>query len=431
MKIYDKLISKEEKIAVVGLGYVGLPIALEFAKKLDVIGFDINAERVNMMKQNVDPSNELTSSDFENCSITFTSNLQDLHNAKFFIIAVPTPIDKNKKPDINPLLSASKTVGKVLKKGDYVVYESTVYPGCTEEDCIPVLEELSLLTFKEDFKVGYSPERINPGDKVHTLSSIIKVTSGCDKESAEEIAKIYELVVTAGVHRASSIKVAEAAKIIENTQRDVNIALINELSVIFNRMDINTYEVLEAAGTKWNFLNFKPGLVGGHCIGVDPYYLTHKAKELGYHAQIINSGRAVNDSMGSYVGSIVAKKIIATGTPMKEARVLVMGATFKEDVSDIRNSKVVDVINELKSFSCNVEVIDPHADSNEILDEYGFELVDKISGVYNSIIVAVNHHEYSILKEDYFVSILSEKGLLVDLKGIFRNKIEQIDYWTL
>ena len=287
------------------------------------------------------------------------------------------------------------------------------------------------LTFKEDFKVGYSPERINPGDKVHTLSSIIKVSAGCDKESAEEIAKTYELVVTAGVHRASSIKVAEAAKIIENTQRDVNIALINELSVIFNRMDINTYEVLEAAGTKWNFLNFKPGLVGGHCIGVDPYYLTHKAKELGYHAQIINSGRAVNDSMGSYVGSTVAKKIIATGTPMKEARVLVMGATFKEDVSDIRNSKVVDVINELKSFSCNVEVIDPHADSNEILDEYGFELVDKISGVYNSVIVAVNHHEYSILKEDYFVSILSEKGLLVDLKGIFRNKIKQIDYWTL
>ena len=285
--------------------------------------------------------------------------------------------------------------------------------------------------FQDDFKVGYSPERINPGDKVHTLSSIIKVSAGCDKESAEEIAKTYELVVTAGVHRASSIKVAEAAKIIENTQRDVNIALINELSVIFNRMDINTYEVLEAAGTKWNFLNFKPGLVGGHCIGVDPYYLTHKAKELGYHAQIINSGRSVNDSMGSYVGRTVAKKVIAAGTPMKEARVLVMGATFKEDVSDIRNSKVVDVINELKSFSCNVEVVDPHADSNELWDEYGFKLVDKISGIYNSIIVAVNHHEYSILKEDYFKSILSDKGLLVDLKGIFRNKINQLDYWTL
>ena len=431
MKIYDKLISRDEKLAVVGLGYVGLPIALEFAKKLDVIGFDINVERVNLMKQNIDPSNELLASDFENCSITFTSNLKDLQEVKFFIIAVPTPIDKNKKPDINPLLSASKTVGKVLKNGDYVVYESTVYPGCTEEDCIPVLEELSGLTFKENFKVGYSPERINPGDKVHTLSSIIKVSAGCDKESADEIAKTYELVVEAGVHRASSIKVAEAAKIIENTQRDVNIALINELSVIFNRMDINTYEVLEAAGTKWNFLNFKPGLVGGHCIGVDPYYLTHKAKELGYHAQIINSGRAVNDSMGSYVGSTVAKKIIASGTPMKEARVLVMGATFKEDVSDIRNSKVVDVINELKSFSCNVEVVDPHAESKELWDEYGFKLVDKIIGVYNSVIVAVNHHEYSILNEDYFRLILSEKGLLVDLKGIFRNKIKEIDYWTL
>ena len=431
MKIYDKLISKDEKLAVVGLGYVGLPIALEFAKKLDVIGFDINVERVNLMKQNIDPSNELLASDFENCSITFTSNLKDLQEVKFFIIAVPTPIDKNKKPDINPLISASKTVGKVLKNGDYVVYESTVYPGCTEEDCIPVLEELSGLTFKENFKVGYSPERINPGDKVHTLSSIIKVSAGCDKESADEIAKTYELVVEAGVHRASSIKVAEAAKIIENTQRDVNIALINELSVIFNRMDINTYEVLEAAGTKWNFLNFKPGLVGGHCIGVDPYYLTHKAKELGYHAQIINSGRAVNDSMGSYVGSTVAKKIIASGTPMKEARVLVMGATFKEDVSDIRNSKVVDVINELKSFSCNVEVVDPHAESNELWDEYGFKLVDKIIGVYNSVIVAVNHHEYSILNEDYFRLILSEKGLLVDLKGIFRNKIKELDYWTL
>ena len=394
MKIYDKLISKDEKLAVVGLGYVGLPIALEFAKKLDVIGFDINVERVNLMKQNIDPSNELLASDFENCSITFTSNLKDLQEVKFFIIAVPTPIDKNKKPDINPLLSASKTVGKVLKNGDYVVYESTVYPGCTEEDCIPVLEELSGLTFKENFKVGYSPERINPGDKVHTLSSIIKVSAGCDKESADEIAKTYELVVEAGVHRASSIKVAEAAKIIENTQRDVNIALINELSVIFNRMDINTYEVLEAAG-------------------------------------IINSGRAVNDSMGSYVGSTVAKKIIASGTPMKEARVLVMGTTFKEDVSDIRNSKVVDVINELKSFSCNVEVVDPHAESNELWDEYGFKLVDKIIGVYNSVIVAVNHHEYSILNEDYFRSILSEKGLLVDLKGIFRNKIKEIDYWTL
>jgi len=431
MKIYDKLIKKEEKLAVVGLGYVGLPIALEFAKKLNVIGFDINPERIEMMKNNIDPSNELIESDFDGCSIDFTSDLQDLNAAKFFIIAVPTPIDKNKKPNIKPLISASTTVGKVLKKGDYVVFESTVYPGCTEDDCVPVLEELSGLKFKTDFKVGYSPERINPGDKVHTLSSIIKVSSGCDSLSAEEIAKTYELVVQAGVHRASSIKVAEAAKIIENTQRDVNIALINELSVIFNKMDINTYEVLEAAGTKWNFLNFNPGLVGGHCIGVDPYYLTHKAKELGYHAQIINSGRAVNDSMGAYVGRTVAKKIISSGTSMKDAKVLVMGATFKEDVSDIRNSKVVDVINELKSFSCHVDVIDPHADSKELMEEYEFSLVENLSSIYNAVIVAVNHYEYAILKEKYFTSILADNGILVDLKGIYRGEIQNLNYWTL
>jgi len=431
MEIFKKLVDKEDKLAVIGLGYVGLPIALEFAKKINVVGFDISAERVNLMQNNIDPSNELDSSDFENTNITFTNRLGDLSEIKFFIIAVPTPIDENKKPNIKPLLSASQTVGKVLKKGDYVVYESTVYPGCTEDDCIPVLEKFSGLTFKQDFKVGYSPERINPGDKIHTLSSIVKVSSGCDPESAEEIARTYELVVKAGVHRASSIKVAEAAKIIENTQRDVNIALINELSMIFNRMNINTYEVLEAAGTKWNFLKFQPGLVGGHCIGVDPYYLTHKAKGLGYHAQIINSGRAVNDSMGAYVGRTVAKKVIAAGTPMKEARVLVMGTTFKEDVSDIRNSKVVDVINELKSFSCNVEVVDPHADSDELLDEYSFTLVEFPTGKYNAIIVAVNHSEYTIMNEEDFKSMSSKNGLLVDIKGIYRGKIKELNYWTL
>ena len=431
MKIYDQLVNKEEKLAVIGLGYVGLPIALEFAKKIKVVGFDISSDRVEMMQNNIDPSDELEESDFKDCDIFFTSNLEDLKDVKFFIVAVPTPIDENKKPNINPLISASKTVGNVLKRGDYVVYESTVYPGCTEDDCIPVLEKLSGLKYKEDFKVGYSPERINPGDKVHTLSSIIKVSSGCDNESAEEIAKTYELVVSAGVHRASSIKVAEAAKIIENTQRDVNIALINELSIIFNKMNINTYEVLEAAGTKWNFLKFQPGLVGGHCIGVDPYYLTHKAKGLGYHAQIINSGRAVNDSMGAYVGRTVAKKVIAAGTSMQKARMLVMGATFKEDVSDIRNSKVVDVINELKSFSCNVEVVDPHADSDELYAEYGFKLVDNPTGKYHSIIVAVNHSEYTVLKESDYKSMLSEKGILVDLKGIYRNKIKELNYWTL
>ena len=430
-KIYDRLVNKEAKLAVIGLGYVGLPIALEFAKKIRVVGFDINADRVALMKQNIDPSNELVASDFEGCDISFTHELDDLKDVQFFIVAVPTPIDNSKKPNIKPLLGATQTVAKVLKKGDYVVYESTVYPGCTEEDCIPVLEEISGLNFIKDFKVGYSPERINPGDKVHTLANIIKVSSGCDQVSAEEIAKTYELVVEAGVHRASSIKVAEAAKIIENTQRDLNIALINELSMIFGKMNINTYDVLEAAGTKWNFLKFQPGLVGGHCIGVDPYYLTHKAKQLGYHAKIINSGRAVNDSMGAYVGSKTVKKILATGKSLISSRVLVMGATFKEDVSDIRNSKVVDVINEIKSFSCKVDVVDPHADSDELKQEYGFELTENIKAPYDAVIVAVNHKNYLALDQQYYKSILTEKGVLVDIKGIYKDANFKLDYWTL
>ncbi len=430
-KIYNRLVNKEATLAVIGLGYVGLPIALEFAKKIKVIGFDINAERVALMKQNIDPSNELDSRDFEGCDIQFTDNFDDLKSVQFFIVAVPTPIDSSKEPNIRPLIGATTTVAKVLKEGDYVVYESTVYPGCTEEDCIPVLEKISGLTFKKDFKVGYSPERINPGDKEHTLANIIKVSSGCDAVSAEEIAKTYELVVDAGVHRASSIKVAEAAKIIENTQRDLNIALINELSMIFGKMNINTYDVLEAAGTKWNFLKFQPGLVGGHCIGVDPYYLTHKAKELGYHAKIINSGRAVNDAMGAHVGNKTVKMILSTGKSLINSKILVMGATFKEDVSDIRNSKVVDVINEIKSFSCKVEVVDPHADSAELKQEYGFDLVNSINAPYDAVVVAVNHKEYVSLDESYFQSILTNKGVLVDIKGIYKDKISNIDYWTL
>ena len=429
--IYNRLVKKEATLAVIGLGYVGLPIALEFARKIKVVGFDINADRVELMKQNIDPSNELVASDFEGCDISFTHKLEDLKDVQFYIVAVPTPIDQSKKPNIKPLIGATTTVAKVLKEGDYVVYESTVYPGCTEDDCIPVLEKISGLKFKKDFKVGYSPERINPGDKEHTLANIIKVSSGCDSISAEEIAKTYELVVDAGVHRASSIKVAEAAKIIENTQRDLNIALINELSMIFGRMNINTYDVLEAAGTKWNFLKFQPGLVGGHCIGVDPYYLTHKAKELGYHAKIINSGRAVNDAMGAYVGNKTVKMILSSGKSLIKSKILVMGATFKEDVSDIRNSKVVDVINEIKSFSCHVEVVDPHADSDELNDEYGFNLVDKINAPYDAVVVAVNHKEYLKLDENYFKSILTEKGVLVDIKGIFKNSISDLEYWTL
>lgn len=430
--IYEKLLDKETKLAVIGLGYVGLPIALEFARKISVIGFDINAKRIEMMRNNNDPSNELEPEAFEGCDIYFTHQLEELAAATFFIIAVPTPIDNSKEPDLTPLLGASSIVGQVLKKGDYVVYESTVYPGCTEEDCIPVLEAESGLKFMSDFKVGYSPERINPGDKVNTLASIIKVSSGCDEESAENIAKTYELVVTAGVHRARSIKVAEAAKIIENTQRDVNIALINELSIIFNRLGINTYDVLEAAGTKWNFLNFKPGLVGGHCIGVDPYYLTHKAKELGYHAKIINSGRYVNDSMGFYVGKQTVKKMIGHGKNPMESKVLIMGATFKEDVSDIRNSKIVDVVKELESFACTVHVIDPHADSAEVYEEYGFEILEKPTDDYDAIIVAVNHAEYKDLTEaDFRKKMRDDKGIIVDIKGTYRGKIKAIDYWSL
>jgi UDP-N-acetyl-D-galactosamine dehydrogenase len=429
--IYKQLIQKETKLAVIGLGYVGLPIALEFARKIKVVGFDINQARVDLMRHNIDPSNELSASDFDGCDIQFTADSADLKDVTFFIVAVPTPIDDANLPDLKPLLGASSTVGKVLKKGDYVVFESTVYPGCTEEDCIPILEKESGLTFQNDFKVGYSPERINPGDKEHTLQTVIKVVSGCCAESLEEIAKTYELVVDAGVHKATSIKVAEAAKIIENTQRDVNIALINELSIIFNKLGINTYDVLEAAGTKWNFLRFSPGLVGGHCIGVDPYYLTHKAQQAGYHAKIINSGRYVNDSMGFYIGKQTVKKIIIQGKSIQDARVLVMGATFKEDVSDIRNSKVIDVVNELKSFQVNVDLVDPHASSQEMQHEYGVELVE-IGKDYDAIILAVNHKEYRNLDEVYFKSLLKDgKGVFVDIKGMYTGKIQDLEYWSL
>ncbi len=431
MSIYQELITKKEKLSVVGLGYVGLPIALAFAKKISVIGFDINEKRIKMMQKNSDPSEELDSSEFENSDIQFTSFPEVLKQARFHIIAVPTPIDKNKLPDLDPLISATRIVGSILKKGDYVVYESTVYPGATEDDCIPVLEELSGLKFNTDFKVGYSPERINPGDKEHTIKTITKVVSGCDSESLDEIARIYELVVEAGVFRASSIKVAEAAKIIENTQRDVNIALMNELSMIFNKMSINTYEVLEAAGTKWNFLRFFPGLVGGHCIGVDPYYLTFKASELGHYARMINSGRAVNDGMGDYIATELVKKMIKANKNVLKSNVLVMGATFKEDVSDIRNSKVADVVNGLKSYGINVDVTDPFASPDDLYKEYGFRLIDRIKEKYDAIVLAVAHHEYKELTEDFFRSHLTEKGILFDIKGIYRKDISKITYLSL
>ena len=430
--IYKKLINKEAKLAVIGLGYVGLPIALEFAKQIKVVGFDINQERVDLMNNKIDPSNELDSTAFDNSDILFTTKIEDLKDVEFFIVAVPTPIDSANLPNLKPLLGASTTVGKALKKGDYVVFESTVYPGCTEEDCIPVLEEISGLKFKNDFKVGYSPERINPGDKEHTLQNVIKVVSGCCDESLNEIAQVYELVVKAGVHRASTIKVAEAAKIIENTQRDLNIALMNELSIIFNKLKINTFDVLEAAGTKWNFLKFSPGLVGGHCIGVDPYYLTHKAAQAGYHSKVITSGRFVNDSMGGYIAKQSVKKIIAQGKHIQDSKVLVMGATFKEDVSDIRNSKVIDIVNELVSFQVHVDLIDPHASSEEMKHEYGVGLIEKPSNDYDAVIVAVNHKEYKSYNEEDFKNLLKDnKGLFVDVKGIFKGKIKELEYWSL
>jgi UDP-N-acetyl-D-glucosamine/UDP-N-acetyl-D-galactosamine dehydrogenase len=432
MNIYQRLKTKEATLSVIGLGYVGLPIALEFARHFKVIGFDIKEDRISLMKQGIDPSNELESSDFEGCDISFTSNYQDLKNAHFHIIGVPTPIDNHNLPDLSYVLSASRFVGKVLKKGDYVVYESTVYPGCTEEDCIPVLEAESGLKMGVDFKVGFSPERINPGDKEHTITSITKVVSGCDDVALENIALVYEQIVKAGVHKAPTIKVAEAAKIIENTQRDVNIALMNELSIIFNRMGINTYDVLEAAGTKWNFLRFYPGLVGGHCIGVDPYYLVYKAKEYRYHPQVINSGRFVNDSMGFYAAKQLVKKLIQAGKNILESKVLVMGATFKENVSDVRNSKVADLINELLSYGLSVDVVDPFASADEIKREYGLDLIESYGNDYDAVVVAVNHKPYLNLSEEDFRKMMkgNGKGILIDIKGIFRNNIKELTYWS-
>ncbi len=432
MNVYEQLLKKEAKLAVIGLGYVGLPIALEFAKKIKVIGFDINQKRVDMMRNHIDPSCELSAADFEGADIHFTADINELKDAQFFIVAVPTPVDDHNVPDLTPVLKASETVGKVLKKGDYVVFESTVYPGCTEEDCIPVLEKMSGLKFKEDFKVGYSPERINPGDKEHTLTKIMKVTSGCDKESSKIIGEVYKIVVQAGIFEASSIKVAEAAKVIENTQRDVNIALMNELSKIFDIIGISTFDVLEAAGTKWNFLKFKPGLVGGHCIGVDPYYLTYKAESLGYKAEVILSGRRINDSMGKFIADKMVQSLALADKKVSQCKVLVMGATFKEDVSDIRNSKVVDVIKSLKAYSIHVDVVDPHADSEELQHEYGFSLTNKVmASSYDAVIAAVNHKAYMDFNESYFAELMNEKPILFDIKGMYRGKISNMTYWSL
>ncbi len=429
--IFEQLKKKETSLSLIGLGYVGLPIALEFSKKFKVIGFDINPKRVALMQNKIDPSKELDSSAFDNADILFTSNPEDLRKASFHIVAVPTPIDINNMPDLTPLRKASETVGKIVKKGDYIVFESTVYPGATEEVCIPIIEKLSGLFFNKDFKVGYSPERINPGDAVHSLTNVVKVVSGCDAESLENIALTYQSIIKAGVHKASSIKVAEAAKVIENTQRDLNIALMNELSIIFNKIGINTFEVLEAAGTKWNFLKFFPGLVGGHCIGVDPYYLTFKAFQLGHYAQVITAGRSVNDGMSKFIVTELIKEMIKAGKNIPQSKILVMGMTFKEDVSDVRNSKVSDLVKELKTYGPKVEVVDPHADAHEVKEEYGIDLASEMSGDYDAIILAVAHKKYITLEEKDFKKLLKDPGFIFDVKGLYRNKIKNIRYLSL
>ncbi len=404
---------KEYKIAMIGLGYVGLPLAVEFGKKFTTIGFDINSERIKELKSGIDNTLEVESDNLKSAQkLSFTCNLEDIADCNYYIVTVPTPTDKHKRPDFTPLYKASETVGKVLSEGDVVVYESTVYPGATEEHCIPVLEKTSGFKYNENFYAGFSPERINPGDKEHGVTKIIKVTSGSTPEVAEEIDQLYKQVITAGTFKATTIAVAEAAKVIENSQRDINIAFVNELAKIFNKMDLNTYDVLEAAGTKWNFLPFRPGLVGGHCIGVDPYYLTHKAQEVGYHPEIILAGRRLNDGMGQYVASQIIKLMIKKSLKVEGARILVLGISFKENCPDIRNTKVIDVVNELKEFGCNVSVYDPWADKKEVKCEYGVELtVDAELEYYDTTVVAVAHNEFKQLD-------FSKANILYDIKHI-------------
>jgi UDP-N-acetyl-D-galactosamine dehydrogenase len=407
------------KLAIIGLGYVGLPLAVEFGKQRPVVGFDINAKRIADLREGHDFTLETTADELAAATrLSFTTDKQDLKGCNFYIVTVPTPIDEHKQPDLTPLIKASETVGSVLKKGDIIVYESTVYPGCTEDDCVPVLERVSGLKFNEDFYCGYSSERINPGDKVHRVTTIKKVTSGSTPEVADIVDAIYNLIVTAGTHRAASIKVAEAAKVIENTQRDVNIALINELALIFNKMGIDTEEVLKAAGSKWNFLPFRPGLVGGHCIGVDPYYLTHKAQAIGYHPEIILAGRRLNDSMGRYVVSQLVKALSHRRIHANGARILVMGLTFKENCPDLRNTRVVDIVNELKEFDCSVDVYDPWADADEAKHEYGLELTQAPQhGAYDGMIIAVAHDQFRELGKD-IRKFGKNEHVLYDLKYV-------------
>ncbi|MFZ1296875.1 MAG: nucleotide sugar dehydrogenase, partial [Saprospiraceae bacterium] len=429
--MYQELLNKEKKLAVIGLGYVGLPLALSFAKKFKVIGFDINEERIEMMKKHMDPSRELSADAFKDADIEFTDSLDILRQAHFYIVAVPTPVDEHKVPDLKPILGASKTIGKVLKEGDYVIYESTVYPGCTEEDCLPILEKGSNLVCGIHFKIGYSPERINPGDKTRTLESILKIVSGNDAEALDEIAKVYGAIIQAGIYKASSIKVAEAAKVIENSQRDLNISFMNELAMIFDRMGIDTHEVLEAAGTKWNFLKFSPGLVGGHCIGVDPYYLLHKSKQLGYDPEVILSGRRINDRMPAFIAKKLVQLLIGKGKNPSNCKVLISGITFKENVSDIRNSKVADLYDELRGYSVQVDVNDPYADPNEVKHEYGIQIKKTPDTDYDAVVVAVAHQDYKNLDMSFFKNLMKSDPVLVDLKGLYPNPGNGMTYWRL
>lgn len=436
MDLYEKIVNKEEKISLVGLGYVGMPIAVAFANKVDVIGFDLNAKKIDLYKNGIDPTHEVGDEAIKNTTVEFTSDETKLKKAKFHIVAVPTPVNDDHTPDLSPVEGASTILGRNLTKGSVVVFESTVYPGVTEEVCVPILEKESGLRCGVDFKIGYSPERINPGDKVHRLNTITKIVSGMDEETLDCVAKVYELVVDAGVHRAESIKVAEAAKVIENSQRDINIAFMNELSIIFNKMGIDTKSVLEAAGTKWNFLKFYPGLVGGHCIGVDPYYLTYKAEMLGYHSQIILSGRRINDDMGKYCAENCVKSLIAADKSVKNAKVAILGFTFKENCPDTRNTKVIDIVKELKEYGITPLISDPEADADEAERLYGVHFVDmKDIKDMDAVILAVSHTEFNKLSMNEIDTLFGEgKKVLLDLKGLLdRKEYEKAgySYWRL
>lgn len=439
MSLYEKILNKKEKISIVGLGYVGMPLAVAFAKKVNVIGFDINEKKIDLYKRGIDPTNEVGNDEIRNTSVEFTADETKLREAKFHIVAVPTPINIDKTPDLSPVEGASRVVGRNLTKGSIVVYESTVYPGVTEDICVPILEKESGLKCGVDFKIGYSPERINPGDKVHRLENIVKIVSGMDEESLDEIAKVYELVIEAGIHRAGSIKVAEAAKVVENSQRDINIAFMNELAMVFDRMGIDTKEVIDAMNTKWNALGFTPGLVGGHCIGVDPYYFIYEAEKLGYHSQIILSGRKINDGMGEFVADAIVKKLILANKIVKQAKVVILGITFKENTPDTRNSKVIDVINYLKDYGIDPIVVDPIADAGEVRQEYGIDLVDikDVEGA-DCVVLAVAHDIFKQMSmkelDSLFGDFENSEKVLIDVKSILdKREVEEIGYsfWRL